>query len=137
MENLNKTLRRLMTNSFISDKCMMPGVIAYPNDVSKNCRLYWKCEGEESKLTCCPRGYSFSAPAQSCIPDPKCVEPCGDEGPVCNKRPSVYQPTMYEELIEGYGWVQRSCPPGTAYDQVTCGCTITQPPPPPKRGKRT
>lgn len=113
----------------------MPGVIAYPNDVSKNCRLYWKCEGEESKLTCCPRGFSFSAPVQSCIPDPKCVEPCGDEGPICNKRPSVYQPTIYEELIEGYGWVQRSCPPGTAYDRVTCGCTITQTPPPPRRGK--
>ncbi|XP_061187687.1 uncharacterized protein LOC133195743 [Saccostrea echinata] len=110
------------------NKCMMPGVKSYPHDISKNCRIYWKCEGEESKLTCCPKGYAYSALTQSCVQDPKCVDPCGNEGPVCKKRPAIYQPNMYEELIEGYGWVQRSCPFGRLYNQATCGCTIKQPP---------
>lgn len=59
MKKMNKICRGLIIYIFIVDKCMMFGVIVYFNDVLKNCRFYWKCEGEELKFICCFRGFFF------------------------------------------------------------------------------
>ncbi|XP_052765676.1 protein PIF-like [Mya arenaria] len=103
-----------------------------------NCRGYWECKNGDSVPLCCPIGYYFNIITGNCDStdsDHECYDKCFNEyyedtmkmtttpSPCYNKRPVAAELDVYEEWIEGWGWIQRGCPIGLQYVQRDCDCT--------------
>ncbi|XP_059161944.1 protein PIF-like [Physella acuta] len=103
------------------DKCKMDGFDRYPSSIS--CRGYWVCENGHSTGYCCPPQHVYD-PVFGCVADDQCLDECGDrvQPDNCDKRAVPGRPLMFEQKLDGQGWVLLPCASGTAFNRQACQC---------------
>ncbi|KAK3604335.1 hypothetical protein CHS0354_038673 [Potamilus streckersoni] len=109
----------------VTDKCNHSSIMAYGHD--KICQAYYECtSGGKSVPKCCSSGHRFSN-GRGCVPDPSCVAPCEvnvNSTHSCDMRAVADHPSMFEQHIEGWGWIKMACAPGTSFFESSCTCAF-------------
>ena len=109
-----------------SEKCRNLRINSYAYSNTDNCRAHWACNLGKATATCCPEGTRYS-PYRGCQRDPKCTDACPpsfhQEGP-CDTRMIFNDRNKFEQYVNGLGWVEMPCAPGTQYDPNSCQCSL-------------
>ncbi|KAL3842291.1 hypothetical protein ACJMK2_020321 [Sinanodonta woodiana] len=108
-----------------NDKCNHTSITAYGHD--KICQAYYECAANgKSVPKCCSSGQRYSD-GKGCVTDPSCVAPCEvnvNSTYSCDMRAIADQPNMFEQNIEGWGWIKMACAPGTSFLESACTCAF-------------
>ncbi|XP_052772762.1 protein PIF-like [Mya arenaria] len=109
------------------DRCAgKPDGEIYP--AANNCRGFWQCAGGKSQPQCCALDQMFDTALSACVADkqktckstscfPRFVVPT-----ICDKEAIPGKPGFYNEVVSGWGKMERPCAPGTGFHQESCHC---------------
>ncbi|XP_062574944.1 protein PIF-like [Saccostrea cucullata] len=90
------------------------------------CSGFWTCLNKTSLPVCCTLGYRFQ-PAQGCVLDSTCGEPCPPKQNTltnrdCRKWVDPHDGQSYLEEVHNRN-ISRPCAPGSFFDHSACACT--------------
>ncbi|KAL3842731.1 hypothetical protein ACJMK2_020719 [Sinanodonta woodiana] len=110
------------------DKCLEPGLKTYRHD--SKCGEYWQCVNGVSIARCCQSGYAYIERV-GCVIDITCKSQCDqtDEPKhyICDKIGVVGKPHEFRQALNGFGYIDMKCAPGTVYSTEICGCIFAAP----------
>ncbi|KAK3594032.1 hypothetical protein CHS0354_040790 [Potamilus streckersoni] len=110
------------------EKCLEPGLKTYRHENS--CGKYWECVSGVSIARCCPNGHAYIE-GVGCVINFKCISRCDQKDEpkryICDKTGVVGKPHEFKQALNGFGYIDMQCAPGTVYSSEICGCIFAAP----------